>query len=132
MGVFAAVFVCACWHDPSIGHRAAALFFPSVPSFVIFLVSAREVIGSAGVVVFVFLYHARRAVCRLGHEFRSALLNYTKTTSQLHHNYITTTSQLHQNYISLHITTTSQLNHNYTIHHNYTTTTPAFTSQLNA
>ena len=46
-------------------HRVTPLFFPSVPSFVIFLVSARTVIGSAGVVVFVFLYHARRAVCRL-------------------------------------------------------------------
>ena len=53
--------------------------------------------------------------CR--HEFRSALLNYTKTTSQLHrnyiattpaftsshHNYTTTTPQLHRNYTSLHI-----------------------------
>ena len=51
------------------------------------------------------------------HEFRSALLNYTKTTSQLHHNYITTTSaftsQLHHN----HTTTTSQLHHNYTSLH---------------
>ena len=56
--------VCVCLLARLL-HRVTPLFFPSVPSFVIFLVSARAVIGSAGVVVFVFLYHARRAVCRL-------------------------------------------------------------------
>ena len=65
--------VCVCLLARLL-HRVTPLIFPSVPSFVIFLVSARAVIGSAGVVVFVFLYHARRAVCRLAvppcrHEF---------------------------------------------------------------